>query len=229
MLYEYMHPGGREWFIVRLGKVTASNAAAVIGTPTARRRYMADLALEILTGEARTFTAPSVAHGKKFEPVARREYQFITGNKVDTPAFWAPDDWDARIGYSPDGTTDPLDPAQIIEYADFRWNRLLEIKCPVDPTVHINAILDGIPKKNEAQVQFALWATKRDVLDFVSYSPDFPPKSQFHLHTVEADTKVHEKFDTEVPAFIEELDRLVAMLDDDQLPVERLNEEAADG
>ena len=225
MLYEYMKAGSQDWFAVRIGKVTASNASAVIGTPTARRRYMDDLALEILTGHAQTFTSPSVAHGKKFEPIARREYEFITGNKVDTPAFWVPDEWNDRVGYSPDGCTLPLQAIDIRPCADFRWDRLLEIKCPVDPTVHINAILDGIPKKNIAQCQFALWSTKRETLDFVSFSPYFPPKSQLHLYQVEANPEHHEVFDEKVPAFIEELDRLVAMLDDDDLPIERLNEE----
>ena len=214
MLYEFMQPGKEDWFNIRLGRLTASKADAILGSPTAYMRYMAEIALEIMVGEARTFTAPSLEHGKHFEPIACREYSFITGRKVDTPAFWVPDD-QPRCGYSPDGCTEPLEATDIVAYADFRWKRPIEIKCPVDPVIHINAITDGIPKKNIPQVQFALWSTKRDVLDFISYHAAFPPKSQFHLFEVEADPKIHARLDERVPELIREVDDLVARLIDD--------------
>ena len=89
-----MMQGTDEWRLARLGKVTASNIAAVMaegrsGKPSATRaNYIAQLVSERLTGTPyETFTSAAMAHGTETEDQARAVYTMNTGLSVVQVGF----------------------------------------------------------------------------------------------------------------------------------------------
>ena len=86
-----------EWFQARLGCATGSRFNDVIaktrsGYSTSRKNYAVELALEIITGTRQDFYQSSaMAWGSETEPVARLEYELITGNEVEETGFWKHD------------------------------------------------------------------------------------------------------------------------------------------
>jgi putative phage-type endonuclease len=124
--------GTEEWKLLRLGKLTASRMADAMAKPetAARKNYIAQLVAERLTGQvAESFTNAAMAHGTEFEPIARAEYEIMTGNDVNLIDFVNHPtlEW---CGASPDGLL--LD------------DGLIEIKCPNTAT-HIDYLLGQKP------------------------------------------------------------------------------------
>ena len=84
-----MKQGTDEWRNARLGKVTASRIADIMGkTKTgygaARKNYMAQLICERLTGKAEEgFKSAPMQRGNDLEPVARAVYIIETGRDVE--------------------------------------------------------------------------------------------------------------------------------------------------
>lgn len=212
MIYDFVQQGSMDWFALRLGRVTASNAGAIIGTEKARRRYMIDLASETIMGIGKTIHAKTLDHGNKYEPLARSEYIFLNGAKGREIGFFVPD-WNTRLGYSPDFVLDGISPIVKPDWA-LPCSGLAEIKCPVDLTLHIEAILDGINEKHVPQCQFGLWVTKADWIDFVSFTPYLPAKSRYHCKRIYPDLDMFELFEEKVPQFILDLDSLIDQLVD---------------
>lgn len=192
-----------EWFRVRLGKVTASRIAdATARTKTgwgaSRANYMAELLCERLTGEPReSFTNAAMQWGTDMEPEARRLYEFMTGQDVvevgfvDHPRI-------AMSGASPDGLVGEVG--------------LVEIKCPSSAT-HIETLLGAaIDGKYLKQMQWQMACTKRGWCDFVSYDPRLPESMQIHIQRVTADHAFISELETDVSAFLIELEAKEAAL-----------------
>ena len=89
--------GSDAWHVARLGMATASRFTDVLaktrsGYSTSRKNYAVELALEIITGTRQDFYQSSaMAWGSETEPVARLEYELITGNEVEGTGFWKHD------------------------------------------------------------------------------------------------------------------------------------------
>ena len=125
-----------EWLSVRCGRVTASRFKDVITEPRTKAAkeagelsatawsYLLEKLAETLTGRpVDGVRVPAMQWGLDFEPHARAVYEEVTGHAVEQLGFFtlASDD---RIGGSPDGLVGD--------------NGGLEIKCPANPTVHLN-------------------------------------------------------------------------------------------
>ena len=77
-----------EWFLARLGKVTASRVADIVaktkaGYSTSRENYAVELALQRITGNIpESYLNAAMQWGTEKEPEARAMYEMTTGNFV---------------------------------------------------------------------------------------------------------------------------------------------------
>lgn len=178
--------GSDDWFAMRLGVTTASQAkkfASKQGSAT-RQSYMNVLLAEVATGmPAEEVSAKAMQWGKDNEPDARQAFEFATGLQVHQLPFvyrmGADGKPQRQFGCSPDGITSD--------------GGGLEIKCPFASANHVDFIVNKSIKDDYIwQVQFSLWVTglphwyfasydprmKTRVLDFVKVLPDSKMQAQ---------------------------------------------------
>ena len=156
--------GTDAWLAARLGKPSASMFSKLItmtGKPSASAdAYINQLLGERLTGKSEPhYTSEAMILGTEREPLARADYEFITGNKVDQFGFILDDS--QSYGCSPDGLIGD--------------DGGLEIKCPAQTTQagYWRDKQSGV-KKYYQQIQGCMWVTGRKWWDFFSYHPDMP-------------------------------------------------------
>lgn len=164
--------GTDAWLRERLGHLTASRMADVLATtksgPSAsRKNYLAQLVAERLTGQpAESFVSSAMEWGTSNEPLARAEYEILTGQFVDQDGFIKHQtiEW---CGASCDGFVSD--------------EGLVEIKCPNTAT-HIEYLLAGKPPvKYQPQMLLQLACTGREWCDFVSYDPRMPEEHRLFV------------------------------------------------
>lgn len=191
--------GTPEWMAMRLGKLTASRMSDAMAKPdtAARKNYIAQLVAERLTGQiAESFCNEAMAWGTEHEPIARAEYEILTGHDVNLIDFVDhPElEW---CGASPDGLVSD--------------SGLVEIKCPKTAT-HIEYLLSGKPpSKYFSQMALQLICTGRKWCDFVSYDPRMPP--QHRLFVVRYQPTDLEKYNEAAALFLAEVASTIERLD----------------
>lgn len=193
-----------DWFAARLGRVTASRAKDMLATiksgeAAARRDYRFELVCERLTGQSAedAYVTTDMQRGLDLEADAFAAYEARTGVLADRVGFCA--HTEILAGGSPDGVI-----------GDFTG--LLEIKAP-RPANHLRYLRSGtLPKEHEAQVTHLLWLTGAEWLDFLSYSPVFPPHLQTMLVRVEAKYLDLEHYERQVRTFLEDVELELAGL-----------------
>lgn len=195
--------GTPEWFAARLGKVTASRVADVIaktktGYSTSRENYLVELALERITGQRQeSFTNAAMQWGTDNEPLARAAYEARTGALVEEVGLIIHPHIE-QAGASPDGLVDA--------------DGLLEIKCPNSAT-HVQTLRSGKPAgKYVTQMSWQMACTGRQWCDFVSFDPRMPAGLQLFVTRIKRDDKLILELETEVTAFIKEVDAMVEEL-----------------
>lgn len=195
--------GSPEWFAIRCGKVTASRVADVIaktktGYGASRANYAAELIAERLTQTtAPSFTNAAMQWGTDQEPHARASYCFLRDVDVEEIAFVDHPEI-AMSGASPDGLVGP--------------EGLVEIKCPNTAT-HLDTLLsETVPAKYVTQMQWQMACTGRAWCDFASFDPRLPPSMQLFVKRVDRDASLILDLETEVSAFLAEIDAKVAAL-----------------
>lgn len=197
--------GSPEWFLQRLGKVTASRVADVIaktktGYSTSRENYLVEIALERLTGARQeSYTNDAMKWGTETEPLARATYEATTGKFVDEVGMIAHPNI-AMSGASPDGLVDD--------------DGLIEIKCPNSAT-HAKTLMNKKPDgKYITQMQWQMACTGRKWCDFISFDPRFPTHLQMFVVRVDRDDELIASLEKEVTAFLEEVDQTVQKLNE---------------
>lgn len=195
--------GSTEWLALRVGKVTASRVADVMartktGYSASRANYLAELLCERLTGvSAPSFTNEAMRWGTDQEPFARQAYCERFGLDVFETSFVDHPEI-AMAGASPDGLVSD--------------DGLVEIKCPNTAT-HLDTLLGaGIADKYLTQMQFQMACTGRDFCDFVSFDPRLPPAMRLYVERVPRDVSRILELESEVAAFLRELDGKVSAL-----------------
>jgi putative phage-type endonuclease len=203
MTIHMMEQRSPEWFSHRMGRVTASRIADVMaqtktGPGAARKNYMADLVAERLTGEAREgFSNAAMQWGTDQEPAARAAYEFLHDASVQEVGFIDHPTL-AMAGCSPDGLVGE--------------KGMVEIKCPNTAT-HIDTLLSGnIDGKYLKQMAFQLACAGREWCDFVSYDPRLPAEMQLFVKRIPRDPALIVEIETEVSAFLADVDETVAAL-----------------
>jgi putative phage-type endonuclease len=205
--------GSNEWLAERAGCVTAScfkNVLAKIksGEASTRRNYRLVLVTERLTGQPlETYENEAMRWGKAQEPFARMAYEESTGYIVEEVGFLKHPsiEW---CGGSPDGCIDD--------------DGLIEIKCPYVSTVHVETLQSGMPSEHMAQCQGNLWISGRHWIDFVSFDPRMPPHLQLYTERVRRDDRYIAILETEVHAFLKEVNALHMKLMDRRTLTEML-------
>ena len=199
-----MKQGTDEWRNARLGKVTASRIADIMGkTKTgygaARKNYMAQLICERLTGKAEEgFKSAPMQRGNDLEPVARAVYIIETGRDVEETGM-IEHPTIAMSGASPDGLIGP--------------DGLIEIKCPNTAT-HLEFVFTNEPKP--AYMLQMLWqmaCTGRQWCDFVSYDDRLPEHLAYRCIRIERDNDKIAEIEAEVIAFLTELNEQINQLE----------------
>jgi putative phage-type endonuclease len=196
--------GSDEWKAIRLGKVTASRVADVIGrTKTGwgagRTNYMSELIVERLTGvAAEGFTNAAMQWGTDKEPDARDAYEYFADVSVAQVGF-VPHPTIAMSGASPDGL--------------IAADGMLEIKCPNTAT-HIETLLSGtVAGKYVTQMQWQMACSGRRWCDFVSFDPRLPEEMRLFIKRVPRDPAFIHETEEAVMAFLRELDGKVESLE----------------
>lgn len=118
----------------------------------------------------------SMQRGNEYEPLAREEYERVTGNKV-LQIGWACDDTEQRKGISPDG---------IVESK----NKSIEIKCP-EANTHVKYMLDFNAFLEEYcwQIVDNFLILGVESVDCISYRPENKSKPII-IHTVTKETEI---------------------------------------
>lgn len=195
--------GSVEWHLARVGKVTASRmgdltARTKTGFGAGRTNYLAELVAERLTGvPAESYQNAAMKWGCDTEPMARAAYQFLTDTEVSLVGF-IDHPTIAMSGASPDG---------------FAGEGLAEFKCPQTAT-HIETLLGGsVPKKYLLQMQWQMACTGKPWCDFASFDPRMPQHLRLFVRRLERDAAVILSLESEVVAFLAEVDATVAQLE----------------
>ena len=195
-----------EWFAERLGKITASRIADVVGKTksgsygAARKNYMAELLCQRLTGQQEEkFTSAAMQHGTDTEPAARAMYMLETGTDGTETGF-IPQPSLVMRGASPDGLVGE--------------DGLIEIKCPNTAT-HLEFLQNRKPKHEYLlQMQWQMACTGRQWCDFVSYDDRLPEKLAYRCIRIPRDNKLIADLEEEAVKFLTELDETVRQLEE---------------
>ena len=192
-----------EWYLARLGKVTASRVADVMaktktGYSTSRDNYMAQLICERLTGQRQeSYSNAAMEWGTQTEPLARAAYEIHKSvlveevGLIDHPFL-------PMCGASPDGLVND--------------DGMVEIKCPNTAT-HFDTLLNGqMPSKYMPQVQWQMACANRLWVDFVSFDPRAPEGLQLFITRIDRDDKYILNMEAEVNKFLKELEQKINQL-----------------
>jgi putative phage-type endonuclease len=199
-----------EWFIARLGKVTASRLSEVIARTksgawgASRANYMAELLTERLTGvPTEKYVSAAMQRGTDTEPAAIAAYAFRADADLKEVGF-VNHPTIAESGASPDRLVG-------------RFGSL-EVKCPNTAT-HIETVLGAkIDACYVTQMQWQMACTGRKWTDFVSYDDRLPEFLRYHVRRVPRDNATIGELEVMVKDF------LVA-LDHKEVALRRLNKE----
>lgn len=189
-----MDQGSEPWFKARLGIPSASHFKDVLakGSGKSRHNYMLKLAAEILTEERReSYQSADMLRGTKLEPLARAEYEFITGNSVNQIGLAKL----GRISCSPDGLVGS--------------NGGIEVKSTIAETQIVTVQSGKIPSAHKAQIQGNIMILDLEWMDFISYSPLIKNKNYIFIKRMYPDPEYIANLQKELITFIRELDQMV--------------------
>lgn len=184
-----------DWFRVKLGVISASHFSDVLakGSGITRQKYMLRLCGEILTGIHRpTYCNADMRRGIEQEPIARKEYEFLTGDSVDQIGFAI----NGNMGCSPDGL--------------IGRRGLIEVKAVIPPVQVETLLRNDMPPHHKAQVQGAMLVMECDWCKFISYSPDM--KKYLFIKQVFRDEVYIAKLQKAINLFHDELMDMVAKI-----------------
>jgi hypothetical protein len=192
-----------EWHQIRVGKLTASAAKAMLATiktgfSAQRADLRMQLACERLTGlscEAPFTPNDAVQRGIDKEADAIRAYEALTGAVVGRVGFMESES--CAAGCSPDGVVEGL----------HGQRGLVEVKCPTTK-VHVGYLkAGGIPPTYQAQLTHSLWVAGPEYgyIDFVSFDDRLPVGLQLWVVRQDRDEALMAAHQTAVETFLAEV------------------------
>lgn len=150
--------GSPEWFAARLGKLTASEAATIMGglKTDGLASYVMDLAWERVHGARDAgYQSAAMKRGQQLEPEARGWYEFNQDCEVELVGLidhprvpWCAASPDAR-----------------------RPGRVVEIKCLLHRAWMEVQRTRQVPSAYRWQTRWQMWCTGEPACDFVAYHP----------------------------------------------------------
>lgn len=163
-IHHKVEPRSQEWFLLRLGKPTASEFHKIV-TPTGKlskqaEDYAHSLMAELMLGKPLDKPETEwMIRGQELEDKAIESYEFATNRETSPGGFIETDD--AAYGCSPDRLVGE--------------DGILEMKCPA-PNTHVGYLDDPISMwiAKQPQVQGQMLISGRAWVDLVSYHPELP-------------------------------------------------------
>lgn len=147
-----------EWFKIREGKLTGSNATPIGANGKGLITYCLNIAADVVrTGEKEYYINSDMERGNELESIAVSAYEFKTGSTVKHIGFITNDKYD-NVGVSPDGLIGD--------------DGGIEIKARND-TKHFSLIQGDTSEIPFNQIQMCLLITERKWWDFVSFNTNF--------------------------------------------------------
>jgi len=166
--FEYAPQKSQEWLDLRMGMLTASDAASAIGVNKYETPYQLLLKK---CGKGPVFTGnEATRHGEKYEDEARIIYEGKY-NEVVHELGLCPHPNYSFLGGSPDGVSES--------------GKLIEIKCPM-----MRSIDGTVPEHYMPQLQLCMDILDLEEADFIQYKPEeltWPKPSEFVLTNVKRD------------------------------------------
>lgn len=164
-----------EWYAIRKGKMTASNAETIIANGKGLETYIYNLMAEYYSSaEKENYINADMQRGIDLEPEARLEFEFYTDLDVQEVGFI---EYNEFIGVSPDGLIGD--------------DGLIEIKCPNDSIYFKLLLSNNIKPEYIAQMQMQMYVTDRQYCYFVSYNPNF--EKSLYIKKINRDEEMIEK------------------------------------
>ena len=146
-----------DWYNIRKGKMTASNAETIIANGKGLETYIYNLMAEYYSSaEKENYINADMQRGIDLEPEAKIEFQFYTGLDIKEVGYV---EFNEYILVSPDGLIGD--------------DGLIEIKCPNDSIYFKLLLSNNIKPEYIAQMQMQMYVTDRQYCYFVSYNPNF--------------------------------------------------------
>jgi putative phage-type endonuclease len=202
--------GDLDWFAMRTGSCTSSRLNDALARPkrvkekeqnkelVCRANYRKELVIERLTGKtADHYVSTAMEWGTMNEPVARTEYELVTGLEVKQIALAM----HPTIKYF-SASTDGL----------VGNDGILEIKC-LNSINHLDILVSGeIPEDYHWQMLGGMACAERGFCDFVSYDPRMPEGLQLFRKRFERDESLITIMQNDVIQFLLEVEATVELL-----------------
>ena len=164
-----------DWYNIRKGKMTASNAETIIANGKGLETYIYNLMAEYYSSaEKENYINADMQRGIDLEPEARLEFEFYTDLDVQEVGFIEHNEF---IGVSPDGLIGN--------------DGLIEIKCPNDSIYFKLLLSNNIKPEYIAQMQMQMYVTDRQYCYFVSYNPNF--EKSLYIKKINRDEEMIDK------------------------------------
>ena len=186
-----------DWYLARKGMLTASEIVNILTKGRGKDEvfgktaltYLNDKVAERLMSDEMFIyymedikkSTPAMRWGTEYEEEAIKHYEEITGVTIMDCPFTPLKGYEDFVGGSPDGRRSTLD-------------RIIEVKCPYNPSVHIEHCSWTKPEDLKAgnpqyycQVQTNMLDTSTEMCDFISYSPLFSDGIEMHILEVPID------------------------------------------
>lgn len=190
---EDVSQGSSDWFMMKLGVISASNAYKVVAKKTTETRntYLMELVAQVCTGDMDEIGSKYLEWGQVHEGPARSSYEFLTNNKISTIPFVYKDS-EYREGCSPDGLIGN--------------SKGLEIKCPYNAVHYVKFLVeDKIKPEYMWQAQYSMRVLGADEWDFVQYHP-MMQASPIKILTLKKDAEYQKILNDCIPEFISDMD-----------------------
>lgn len=164
-----------EWYAIRRGKITASNAETIIANGKGLETYIYNLMAEYYSSaEKENYINADMQRGIDLEPEAKIEFQFYTGLDIKEVGCVELNEY---ILASPDGLIGD--------------DGLIEIKCPNDSIYFKLLLSNNIKPEYIAQMQMQMYVTDRQYCYFVSYNPNF--EKSLYIKKINRDKEMIDK------------------------------------
>ena len=190
-----------EWYSERLGILTSTRAAALMGTRGARDTLMAEILAEYATAKGKEiYRSAAMERGIRTETEALSFYEFMYAVNITVKGAYIISDQHPMLGDSPDGLVGETG--------------IVEVKC-LDRHNHIRVMLSGqIDKKHEHQIYWHLFINSdRNWCDYFGYCPDLPVSMKGFKKRYYRDNEIIRKYEDEAFKFIHELQGLLIKYD----------------
>jgi len=199
MIHVPVEQNTEEWFALKLGRPSASNADKIVtmdGKPSKQREgYMNELVAEIIRGARydNGYSNPEMQIGNERQEESKKLYELMHECEVTPGGVCFPDER-KRLICSPDGL--------------ILGSHGLEMKNPMPKTQVAYLRKNELPSEYFQQVQFSLLVTGFERWDFMSYCPGLNPL----ILQVRRDEKFLDSLKGELERFCDELDQIVKEL-----------------